>query len=103
MKYARIEQNTLIVVPTEEGSKGYFTQLKDGVDKIAGVEVKARIHKFEGMTIKNFQVKMIDPKNLITIRVYTSTGQEFNMAEDMFVEVEEPKAKVEPKKEEVKK
>lgn len=92
MKYARIQDNILIVVPTEEG-KHLFAELSDGVDKVGGVDVKAKIHEFKGQTIKNFSIKMIDPQNLITIRVYTSTGKEFNIKESMFVEV--PDVKVE--------
>jgi hypothetical protein len=96
LKYARVEGNKLIVVPSKAGKHLFDNRgLSEGSDTIAGQEVKALVKTFQG-NIKNFELKQCPAKNVASIYVYTANEEQFKIGFPCLVEVKEeakPEAK----------
>jgi hypothetical protein len=88
IKYVRIEESKLIVVPTKEG-ESLFNSLADGTDTIGGTPVKAKVKEFKGVTIKNFHWKSTPATNQNLIYVFTSDSNKFNLVVPCYIEVKE--------------
>jgi hypothetical protein len=96
LKYARVEGNKLIVIPTKAGRPLFENRgLSEGVDTFYGHEGPALVKMFQS-NIKNFELKQCPAKNVASIYVYTANEEQFKIGFPCLVEVKEeakPEAK----------
>jgi hypothetical protein len=89
LKYARVEGNKLIVIPTKAGKSLFDNRgLSEGTDTFYGHEGPALVKTFRS-NVKNFELKQCPAKNVASIYVYTANEEQFKIGFPCLVEVKE--------------